>query len=89
MTLKVAFQTTLKLWNAILLELQNLLENLKTYKQFIYVSTSEIYGHQDNEKLFIESMKAHPISPYSIGKYSGELYAQMHMRHMKKPIKRY
>lgn len=65
----------------------NLLENLKTYKQFIYVSTSEIYGHQDNKKLFIESMKAHPISPYSIGKYSGELYAQMHMHHMKKPIK--
>ena len=32
-------------------------------------------------------MKAHPISPYSIGKYSGELYAQMHMLHMKKPIK--
>ena len=32
-------------------------------------------------------MKAHPISPYSIGKYSGELYAQMHILHMKKPIK--
>ena len=32
-------------------------------------------------------MTAHPISPYSIGKYSGELYAQMHMRHLQKPIK--
>ena len=65
----------------------NLLENLKNYKQFIYVSSSEVYGYQDNKKLFSEKMKTHPISPYSIGKYSGELYAQMHMSHMKKPIK--
>ncbi len=65
----------------------NLLENLKKYKQFIYISTSEIYGYQDSKAIFYEKMKAHPISPYSIGKYSGELYAQMHMKHMKKPIK--
>ncbi len=65
----------------------NLLENLKKYKQFIYISTSEIYGYQKSKTVFFEEMKAHPISPYSIGKYSGELYAQMHMQHMKKPIK--
>ncbi len=65
----------------------NLLENLKKYKQFIYISTSEIYGYQKSKTVFSEEMKAHPISPYSIGKYSGELYAQMHMQHMKKPIK--
>ncbi len=65
----------------------NLLENLNKYDQFIYISSSEIYGHQNNKLLFEEKMKAHPISPYSVGKYSGELYAQMHMQHMKKPIK--
>jgi nucleoside-diphosphate-sugar epimerase len=32
-------------------------------------------------------MQPRPISPYSIGKYSGELYAQMHMKYLKKPIK--
>ena len=65
----------------------NLLENLKNYSQFIYISTSEVYGHQNNKFLFEENMKVHPISPYSIGKYSGELYAQMHMKHLQKPIK--
>jgi len=65
----------------------NLLENLKNYKQFIYVSSSEIYGYQKKNKNFFEKMTPQPISPYSIGKYSGELYAQMHMRHMEKPIK--
>ena len=65
----------------------NLLENLKKYNQFIYISTSEVYGHQNNKLLFDENMKVHPISPYSVGKYSGELYAQMHMKHMQKPIK--
>ena len=65
----------------------NLLENLKNYKQFIYVSSSEIYGYQEKNTNFFEKMTPHPISPYSVGKYSGELYAQMHMQHMKKPIK--
>ncbi len=65
----------------------NLLENLNNFKQFIYISSSEIYGHQNTKNLFEENMKAHPISPYSVGKYSGELYAQMHMKHFKKPIK--
>ena len=65
----------------------NLLENLKKYEQFIYISTSEVYGHQKNSSLFVESMQPCPISPYSIGKYSGELYAQMHMSQLKKPIK--
>ena len=65
----------------------NLLENLNKYNQFIYISTSEVYGHQNNKLLFDENMKVHPISPYSVGKYSGELYAQMHMKHMLKPIK--
>jgi nucleoside-diphosphate-sugar epimerase len=65
----------------------NLLENLKKYDQFIYISSSEVYGHQETNSLFVETMRPFPISPYSIGKYSGELYAQMHMKHLKKPIK--
>jgi len=65
----------------------NLLENLKKYEQFIYISSSEVYGHQKKNIVFSEILTPHPISPYSIGKYSGELYAQMQMRHMKKPIK--
>jgi len=65
----------------------NLLENLKKYEQFIYISSSEVYGHQKKNIVFSEDLIPHPISPYSIGKYSGELYAQMQMRHMKKPIK--
>jgi nucleoside-diphosphate-sugar epimerase len=65
----------------------NLLENLNKYKQFLYISSSEVYGYQRNNSTFIENMKPFPISPYSIGKYSGELYAQMHMKNLKKPIK--
>lgn len=65
----------------------NLLENLKKYDQFIYISSSEVYGHQETNSLFVETMRPFPISPYSIGKYAGELYAQMHMRQLKKPIK--
>jgi len=65
----------------------NLLENLKKYQQFIYISSSEVYGHQKKKIIFHEKLLPHPISPYSIGKYTGELYAQMHMLHLKKPIK--
>ena len=65
----------------------NLLENLNKYEQFIYISTSEVYGYQKKGLLFNEKLLPHPISPYSIGKYAGELYAQMHMKHMEKPIK--
>ncbi|WP_440915350.1 NAD-dependent epimerase/dehydratase family protein [Candidatus Pelagibacter sp.] len=65
----------------------NLLENFKSYDQFVYISTSEVYGYQKRGLLFHEKLLPHPISPYSIGKYTGELYAQMHMQHMRKPIK--
>lgn len=65
----------------------NLLENIKSYEQFVYISTSEVYGYQKKDLLFHEKLLPHPISPYSIGKYTGELYAQMHMLHMEKPIK--
>ncbi len=64
----------------------NLLEGIKNYEQFIYISTSEVYGKQEN-KPFSENMKPTPISPYSVGKYGGELYANLFMDFYKKPIK--
>lgn len=64
----------------------NLLENINYYDQFIYISTSEVYGYQ-RKAPFVEKMMPQPISPYSIGKYGGELYANMHMKFYKKNIK--
>jgi nucleoside-diphosphate-sugar epimerase len=48
-------------------------------EKFVYMSTSEVYGHQA-EVPFVESMSPQPISPYSITKYAGELYCQMKQR---------
>jgi UDP-glucose 4-epimerase len=47
--------------------------------KFLYLSTSEVYGLQ-KEVPFVETMTPEPISPYSIAKYSGELYCRMHQR---------
>ena len=64
----------------------NLLDGLKNFDQFIYISTSEVYGFQKKVP-FVETMEPQPLSPYSIGKYSGELYANMFMKFYNKPIK--
>ena len=63
----------------------NLIEAYENFERFIYISSSEIYGHQTGFP-FTESMAPAPISPYSIGKYGGELYCRMKMEHLKKPI---
>ena len=63
----------------------NLLESYENYKRFIYISSSEIYGHQSHVP-FKEDALPFPISPYAIGKYSGELYARMKWHVFKKPI---
>ncbi len=63
----------------------NLLQSYDKYERLVYMSTSEVYGYQ-TEVPFIETMKPSPISPYSIGKYSGELFAQMLMEQMGLPI---
>ncbi len=63
----------------------NILEAYQDYEKFVYISTSEVYGYQ-TEVPFVETMLPQPISPYSIGKYGGELYCQMKMSMMKKPI---
>jgi nucleoside-diphosphate-sugar epimerase len=47
--------------------------------RFVYMSTSEVYGHQPGVP-FIETMCPQPISPYAITKYAGELYCSMKQR---------
>ena len=63
----------------------NLMEFAPEYGRFIYTSTSEVYGYQESVP-FHEEMCPAPISPYSVGKYAGELYAQMKRHQTKKEI---
>jgi UDP-glucose 4-epimerase len=57
----------------------NLLDMCSGTEKFIYMSTSEVYGHQ-TEVPFVETMCPEPISPYAITKYAGELYCHMKQR---------
>jgi UDP-glucose 4-epimerase len=59
----------------------NLMEAWDGYDRFVYVSTSEVYGYQQ-EVPFREDMQPFPISPYAVGKYAGETYARM-QRHVR------
>jgi len=63
----------------------NLLEFAPDFGRFIYTSTSEVYGYQDRVP-FKEDFTPNPISPYSVGKYAGELYARMKRHQTKKDI---
>jgi nucleoside-diphosphate-sugar epimerase len=63
----------------------NLLECYTDYERFVYISTSEVYGHQSTVP-FVETMTPCPISPYAVAKYAGELHARMHMSHLHRPI---
>jgi len=63
----------------------NLLEFGPNFDRFVYISTSEVYGFQNNVP-FREEMIPFPISPYAIGKYAGELYAKMKRRQTKQSI---
>ena len=57
----------------------NLLDTCNGVEKFIYISTSEVYGHQTSVP-FVETMTPEPISPYAITKYAGELYCRMKQR---------
>ena len=57
----------------------NLLDVCPGSEAFLYMSTSEVYGHQASVP-FVETMSPEPISPYAITKYSGELYCRMKQR---------
>jgi len=63
----------------------NLFQAYDDFERFVYISTSEVYGFQEGVP-FVETMTPNPVSPYSIGKYSGELFAQMMARDLKKPV---
>ena len=63
----------------------NLLRACDDFERFVYISTSEVYGSQDSVP-FVETMVPKPVSPYSVGKYAGELYCRMLMEEMKRPI---
>lgn len=57
----------------------NLLDCCESARRFVYVSTSEVYGHQSSVP-FVETQCPDPISPYAITKYAGELYCRMRQR---------
>lgn len=57
----------------------NLLDICGDVERFVYMSTSEVYGHQTTVP-FVETMTPEPISPYAITKYAGELYCRMKQR---------
>lgn len=63
----------------------NLLEAYEDYERFVYISTSEVYGHQQNIP-FHEDATPQPMSPYALGKYTGELYSRLKWFSAKKPI---
>ena len=54
----------------------NLMESVIDFGRFVYMSTSESYGFQEQVP-FSEEAMPHPISPYAVGKYAGECYARM------------
>ena len=63
----------------------NLMEAWKGYERFVYISTSEVYGYQESVP-FTETMVPQPMSPYAVGKYSGELFARMSYRSRNLPV---
>ena len=63
----------------------NLIEAYDDYERFVYISSSEVYGYQSKVP-FSEDMCPKPVSPYSVGKYAGELYCRMKMENMGRPI---
>lgn len=63
----------------------NVIEAYDGYEKFIYISSSEIYGDQEQVP-FVEDFNPKPLSPYAVGKYSGELYCRMKMKINNLPI---
>lgn len=57
----------------------NVLDVIDGSCRVLYVSSSEVYGHQ-HEVPWHEDMFPKPKSPYAITKYAGELHALMHQR---------
>ena len=45
-------------------------------KRLVFSSSSSVYGGNNSEKLR-EDMRAHPLSPYALHKYTGEMYCRL------------
>ena len=55
----------------------NMLQHAKKWDaKFIYSSSSSVYG-EGKEPPFVETMPAHPGSPYALQKYTGEEYCRL------------
>ncbi len=63
----------------------NVIDAYDDYEKFIYISTSEIYGFQEKVP-WAEDFNPSPLSPYSVGKYAGELYCRMKIKMNNSPI---
>jgi UDP-glucose 4-epimerase len=63
----------------------NLVETCADCQLFVYIATSEVYGLQ-RETPWHEGLTPFPISPYAVGKYSGELYARMAWHVRQRPV---
>jgi len=63
----------------------NLMQSYRDYERFVYISTSEVYGYQEQVP-FREDQTPSPLSPYSVGKYAGELYARLQFRSHGLPV---
>ena len=46
-------------------------------KKFIFASTMETYGEQEQKKPFKEELKLNPISPYAVSKVASDYYIRM------------
>ncbi|MBI4182107.1 MAG: GDP-mannose 4,6-dehydratase [Candidatus Aenigmarchaeota archaeon] len=51
--------------------------DLPAFKKFVFASTMEIYGWQDQRSPFSEEVRPHPESPYAVAKLAAEEYLRM------------
>ncbi len=51
--------------------------DLAEFKKFIFASTMETYGDQDQKTPFKEDLKLNPLSPYAVAKVASDYYIRM------------
>ena len=68
--------------NSNLFSTTNLLGHGPSFKKFVHIGSSEIYGLQKRIPFNVDEMPS-PMSPYALSKYSSELYARLKCRQNK------
>ena len=68
--------------NSNLFSTTNLLGHGPSFKKFVHIGSSEIYGLQKRIPFNVDEMPR-PMSPYALSKYSSELYARLKCRQNK------